>query len=546
LSPVTIRRQHGDRRPPIATTSEIELRDLTAHGLHPGGRIWWNPTTPLLYTHALRREEGALAHGGPLVVDTGKFTGRSPKDKFVVREPGSEDRIWWGDVNQPFSERNFAHLREKVTSYLEGEDVYVVDAYAGADPKHRIRVRVITDRPYHALFARTLFITPPEEDLAGFEPDALVLHAPAVEADPDEDGTRTGTFVVLHPSRREVLIGGTFYAGEIKKSIFTLMNDQLPLDGVLPMHCSANVGEAGDVAVFFGLSGTGKTTLSADPERRLIGDDEHGWGDNGIFNIEGGCYAKVIHLSSEAEPEIYRTTRTFGTILENVIVDERGRLDLDDDSKTENTRAAYKLERISNALPTKMAGHPANVVFLTADAFGILPPLARLSYEQARYYFLSGFTAKLAGTEIGVTEPQPTFSTCFGAPFLPQPPELYARMLGAKLEQHGPHVWLVNTGWTGGPFGEGHRMPIEATRALLHAALGGALTDVAYRIDDVFGFEVPVSVPGVDESLLDPRSTWRDPGAYDRKARELAQMFRENFERFPEVDPAVAAAGPRA
>jgi phosphoenolpyruvate carboxykinase (ATP) len=433
-----------------------------------------------------------------------------------------------------------------VTSYLEGEDVYVVDAYAGADPKHRIRVRVITDRPYHALFARTLFITPPEEELAGFEPDALVLHAPAVEADPDEDGTRTGTFVVLHPSRREVLIGGTFYAGEIKKSIFTLMNDLLPLDGVLPMHCSANVGDAGDVAVFFGLSGTGKTTLSADPERQLIGDDEHGWGDNGIFNIEGGCYAKVIHLSSEAEPEIYRTTRTFGTILENVIVDERGRVDLDDDSKTENTRAAYKLERISNALRTKMAGQPSNVVFLTADAFGILPPIARLSYDQARYYFLSGFTAKLAGTEIGVTEPQPTFSTCFGAPFLPQPPEVYSRLLGEKLERHRPHVWLVNTGWTGGPFGEGHRMPIDATRSLLHAALGGALAGVAYRTDDVFGFEVPVSVPGVDASLLDPRSTWRDPGAYDGKARELAQMFRENFERFPEVDPAVAAAGPRA
>jgi phosphoenolpyruvate carboxykinase (ATP) len=521
------------------------LRDLAAHGLNPGGRIWWNPTTPLLYTHALRREDGVLAHGGPLVVDTGKFTGRSPKDKFVVRERESEDRIWWGDVNQPISESNFGHLREKVTSYLDGEDLYVVDAFAGADPKHRIRVRVITDRPYHALFARTLFITPSEEELSSFEPDALVLHAPAVEADPDEDGTRTGTFVVLHPSRREVLIGGTFYAGEIKKSIFTLMNDLLPLDGTLPMHCSANVGEAGDVAVFFGLSGTGKTTLSADPERQLIGDDEHGWGDNGIFNVEGGCYAKVIHLSSEAEPEIYRTTRTFGTILENVIVDERGRLDLDDDSKTENTRAAYKLERISNALRTKMAGHPSNVVFLTADAFGILPPIARLSYDQARYYFLSGFTAKLAGTEIGVTEPQPTFSTCFGAPFLPQPPEVYSRLLGEKLQRHRPRVWLVNTGWTGGPFGEGHRMPIGATRSLLHAALGGGLVHARYRTDDVFGFEVPVSVPGVDTSLLDPRATWREPAAYDRKARELAQMFRQNFERFPDVDPAVAAAGPR-
>ena len=372
-----------------------------------------------------------------------------------------------------------------------------------------------------------------------------MLHAPTVESDPEADSTRTGTFVVLHPSRKEVLIGGTFYGGEIKKSIFTVMNDLLPLSGVLSMHCSANVGEAGDVAIFFGLSGTGKTTLSADPDRQLIGDDEHGWGDNGVFNIEGGCYAKVIKLSSEAEPEIFRTTRTFGTILENVVMNERGRLDLDDDSKTENTRAAYKLERISNALRTKMAGHPSNVVFLTADAFGILPPLARLDYDQARFYFLSGFTAKLAGTELGVTEPQPTFSTCFGAPFLPQPPEVYARMLGEKLERHRPRVWLVNTGWTGGPFGEGHRMPIQATRALLHAALERRLEHVEFRRDSVFGFQVPLSVPGVERRLLDPRATWRDPEAYDRKAAELARMFHANFEKFEGVDPAVAAAGPR-
>jgi phosphoenolpyruvate carboxykinase (ATP) len=521
-------------------------RDLAAHGLNPGGHVWWNPTTPMLYTHALRREEGKLAHGGPLVVDTGRFTGRSPQDKFVVREPDSEDRIWWGSVNQPISEDNFERVRAKVAAHLEAADIYVVDAFAGADPKHRIRVRVVTDRPYHALFARTLFIRPNEQELNGFRPDALVLHAPMVEADPEEDATRTGTFILLHPSRREVVIGGTFYAGEIKKSIFTVMNDLLPLQGVLPMHCSANVGEEGDVAIFFGLSGTGKTTLSADPERQLIGDDEHGWGDNGVFNIEGGCYAKVINLSSEAEPEIFRTTRTFGTILENVVVDERGRLDLDDDSKTENTRAAYRLERISNALRTKMAGHPENVVFLTADAFGILPPLARLTFTQARYYFLSGFTAKLAGTEIGVTEPQPTFSTCFGAPFLPQPPEVYSQMLGEKLEAHRPRVWLVNTGWTGGPFGEGHRMPIQATRALLHAALEGRLDRVEYRNDPVFGFEVPVWVPGVQRSLLDPRRTWRDPDAYDRKAAELAQMFRDNFQKFADAPPDVAAAGPHA
>jgi phosphoenolpyruvate carboxykinase (ATP) len=520
---------------------------LGLHGLDPDRRIYWQPTTALLYAHALARGEGRLAEGGPLVVDTGRFTGRSPKDKFVVREPGSEDRIWWGTVNKPLSEEQFEGLRSKVVSHLESQDLYVVDAFAGADTAHRIAVRVVTDRPYHALFAKTMFIEPTQDELEEFEPEALVLHAPEVEADPEEDGTRTGTFVVLHPTRAEVLIGGTFYGGEIKKSIFTLMNDRLPLEGVLPMHCSANVDEHGRVAIFFGLSGTGKTTLSADPERSLIGDDEHGWGDSGIFNIEGGCYAKVIRLSAEAEPEIYRTTQTFGTILENVIVDENGVLDLDDASKTENTRAAYKLERIGNALPTKQAGHPSAVIMLTADAFGILPPLARLSRAQAMFYFLSGYTAKVAGTEIGVTEPQATFSTCFGAPFLPQEPAVYARMLGEKLTAH-PHatVWLVNTGWTGGSFGEGHRMPIAATRGLLRAALEEGLRSAEYRVDPVFGFEVPVSVPGVDDELLDPRSTWREPQAYDRKARELARMFRDNFEQFVEAAGwEVAAAGPR-
>jgi phosphoenolpyruvate carboxykinase (ATP) len=465
----------------------------------------------------------------------------------VVEEPGSESRICWGTVNQPLSEEHFEGLREKVVDHLERQDLYVVDAFAGADPAHRIAVRVITDRPYHALFAKTMFIDPTAEELEEFEPDALVLHAPAVEADPDEDGTRTGTFIVLHPGRTEVLIGGTFYAGEIKKSIFTVMNDRLPLEGVFPMHCSANVDDVGRVAIFFGLSGTGKTTLSADPERSLIGDDEHGWGDSGIFNFEGGCYAKVIRLSPEAEPEIYETTHTFGTILENVVVDENGVLDLDDASKTENTRAAYKLEQIGNALPEKRAGHPSAVVMLTADAFGILPPIARLTRDQAMFFFLSGYTAKVAGTEIGVTEPQATFSTCFGAPFLPQPPAVYARMLGEKLDAHqDATVWLVNTGWTGGPFGEGHRMPIAATRALLRAALDGDLRSVEYRTDPVFGFEVPVSVPDVDDALLDPRSTWRDPEAYDRKSRELARMFRDNFEQFADsAGDAVASAGPR-
>ena len=465
----------------------------------------------------------------------------------MVEEPGSESRICWGTVNQPLSEEHFDGLREKVVDHLERQDLYVVDAFAGADPAHRISVRVITDRPYHALFAKTMFIDPTAEELESFEPDALVLHAPAVEADPAENGTRSGTFVVLHPGRTEVLIGGTYYAGEIKKSIFTVMNDRLPLEGVFPMHCSANVDDNGRVAIFFGLSGTGKTTLSADPERSLIGDDEHGWGDSGIFNFEGGCYAKVVRLSPEAEPEIYKTTHTFGTILENVVVDENGVLDLDDASKTENTRAAYKLEQIGNALPAKRAGHPSAVVMLTADAFGILPPIARLTRDQAMFFFLSGYTAKVAGTEIGVTEPQATFSTCFGAPFLPQEPAVYARMLGQKLDAHpAATVWLVNTGWTGGPFGEGHRMPIAATRALLRAALDGDLGSVEYSTDPVFGFEVPVSVPGVDDALLDPRSTWHDPDAYDRKARELARMFRNNFEQFAQsAGDAVTAAGPR-
>jgi phosphoenolpyruvate carboxykinase (ATP) len=527
-----------------ATSTETLLE---RHGIVAAGRVIHNPTTAQLYTHALLRGDGKLAHGGALVVDTGRFTGRSPQDKFVVDEPGSTERIWWGDVNHPLSESHFEGLRGKVVEHLAGQEtLYVVDHFAGANPDHRIGVRVVTASPYHALFAKTMFIVPSARELAEFEVGSLVLHAPEIEAGPDEDGTRTGTFVVLHPSRSEVLIGGTFYAGEIKKSIFTVMNDRLPLEGVLPMHCSANVGEDGRVAVFFGLSGTGKTTLSADPDRALIGDDEHGWSSSGVFNIEGGCYAKVIRLSAEAEPQIWRTTRTFGTILENVAVDERGVIDLDDDSKTENTRAAYKLERIANALPTKRAGHPSSVVFLAADAFAVLPPIARLSRDQAMYWFLSGFTAKLAGTELGVTEPQPTFSTCFGAPFLPQPPATYARMLGEKLDRHGASVWLVNTGWTGGPFGVGHRMPIAATRGLLHAALSGALDDASFRTDPVFGFEVPVSVPGVDRKLLDPRSTWADAEAYDRKAEELAAMFRENFTaKFAaDVDPAVAAAGP--
>jgi phosphoenolpyruvate carboxykinase (ATP) len=534
-------------RRPVATTAEqIDLRE---HGIEPGGTVFRNSTTSVLYEHALARGEARIAEGGPFAVDTGVHTGRSPKDKFAVREPESEDRIWWGTVNNELSLEHFEGLRAKVTEYLGGLDtLYVVDAFAGADPKHRIALRVVTSMPYHALFSSTMFITPTAQELEGFSPQAVVLHAPAFEASPEEDGTRTGTFSIFHPTRREILIGGTFYAGEIKKSIFTLLNDSLPLEGVLPMHCSANVGDDGDVAIFFGLSGTGKTTLSADQERRLIGDDEHGWGDSGVFNFEGGCYAKTINLSAEAEPEIYAASTMFGTVLENVVIDENGFLDFADDSRTENTRSAYKLEKIPNALPTKMAGHPTNVVFLAADAFAVLPPIARLDDNQALYYFLSGYTSKLAGTEIGVTEPEPTFSACFGHPFLPQPPAVYSKQLGEKLAKHKPSVWLINTGWTGGPsepIGDGHRMPIQATRALLHGALSGRLHDVEFRIDDTFGFEVPVSLPGVDSALLDPRSTWPDPAAYDAKAAELAEMFRKNFEKFADAGPEVVSAGPK-
>ncbi len=519
---------------------------LAAHGLRVAGRVLRNPSTSQLYTAALDRGEAVLAEDGPLVVDTGRFTGRSPKDKFIVREPGSEDRIWWSDTNGEISEEHFDGLRAKVVARLEKNELYVIDAFCGADPNHRLAVRVLTTHPYHALFAKTMFIEPAAAELVGFEPDVLVLHEPEVEADPAQDGTRTEVFICLHPSRGEILIGGTFYGGEIKKSVFTLMNDRLPLEGVMPMHCSANVSRDGqDVAVFFGLSGTGKTTLSADPERLLIGDDEHGWGDEGVFNFEGGCYAKTIRLSAEAEPEIWSAVHSFGTVLENVAVDERGVLDLDDDSKTENNRAAYKLERIANALPAKRAGHPRSVIFLAADAFGILPPIARLSREQALFFFLSGYTSKLAGTELGVTEPQPTFSTCFGAPFWPQRPTVYANLLGEKLDRHTASVWLINTGWTGGPFGEGHRMPIQATRALLGAVLSGELADVEFRTDPVFGFAVPVGAPGVDDSLLDPRSTWADPEAYDRKASELAQMFVDNFaQQHADAPPEVAAAAP--
>jgi phosphoenolpyruvate carboxykinase (ATP) len=519
---------------------------LDAHGIAATGTVVWNATAPELYEHAIHRGEGVVAEGGPLVVSTGAHTGRAPKDKFVVKEPGSDARIWWGNVNQPFEEVGFDALRTRLTDYLAGRDLFVVDAFAGAHPRHRLALRVVTDSAWHALFARTMFIVPEDDEFAHHKPEALVIHAPGFQAEPERDGTRAANFVVLHPTKQEVIIGGTQYAGEIKKSIFTLMNDRLPLKGVLSMHCSANVSTDGRVAVFFGLSGTGKTTLSTDATRPLIGDDEHAWGDDGVFNIEGGCYAKVIGLSPTAEPEIFRTTHMFGTVLENVVMDPLSRrLDLDDGSITENTRGAYPLESIDNAHPPKRAGHPSVIVMLTADAFGVLPPIAKLTHAQAMYHFLAGYTAKVAGTEVGITEPQTTFSACFGAPFLPQRPAVYAHMLGELIEEHNVSAWLVNTGWTGGSYGIGHRMPIAATRTLVRAAVSGELDPAPTRTDPTFGFEVPLEVHGVSKELLDPRSTWADPAKYDETAARLAGEFASHFHVFAgDVSPEVAAAGP--
>jgi phosphoenolpyruvate carboxykinase (ATP) len=501
---------------------------LDAHGIEASGSVWWNLPVAALYEHAITAGDGELARGGSIVVSTGAHTGRAPKDKFVVREPGSEDRVWWGP-NQEIDEAHFLGLRARLREHLGSGAIYVIDAFAGAEPANRLSLRLVTESAWHALFARSLFIEPTDEQLAEHRPEAVVLHAPTLTADPATDGTRAPNFVILHLTEQQILIGGTEYAGEIKKSIFTLMNDRLPNQGVLPMHCSANVGTDGRVAVFFGLSGTGKTTLSTDSTRPLIGDDEHGWSDEGVFNIEGGCYAKVIKLSPEAEPEIYATTRMFGTVLENVVMDPVSRrLDLDDPSNTENTRAAYPLASIPNTVPDKRAGHPSTIVMLTADAFGVLPPIARLTPEEAMRMFLAGYTAKVAGTEVGVIEPQATFSSCFGAPFLPQPPSVYAELLRERIKEHGASAWLVNTGWTGGPYGTGSRMPISATRAIIRAALSGELDDAPTRTDPNFGFEVPTEVPGVDAALLDPRGTWADGEAYDAAAKDLATRIQEH------------------
>jgi len=521
-----------------------DLRDLVRVA-----RPHWNLGAAQLYEETLRRGEGALAEGGALVCRTGQHTGRSPNDKFVVRDEASAPQVAWGKVNQPLEPAQFDLLAQDIAAALEGKDVFVLDAYAGADPEYRLPIRVITEQAWHNLFARNLFI--PERDperRAHHAPEFTVVSAPSFQADPGRHGTRTGVFIVLSFTRRLVLIGGTSYAGEIKKSIFTVMNYLLPLRRVLSMHCSANVGAAGDVALFFGLSGTGKTTLSSDPARGLIGDDEHGWSDRGIFNIEGGCYAKTIRLARDLEPQIYGTTQRFGTVLENVVLDPATRaLDFDADRFTENTRAAYPIAFIDNHVADGRGGHPRHIVMLTADAFGVLPPIARLTPDAAMYHFLSGYTAKVAGTEKGVTEPKATFSTCFGAPFLPLAPQVYASLLGEKIARHQVHVWLVNTGWSGGPYGVGQRISLAHTQTLIDAALSGQLDAATYRTDRVFNLSVPTTVPSVPASILTPRDTWRDPAAYDAQATKLARMFVENFTAFEaSVTAAVRAAGPRA
>jgi phosphoenolpyruvate carboxykinase (ATP) len=506
----------------------------------------WNLPTPTLYEEALKRNEAMLAHLGPLVVRTGHFTGRSPNDKFIVDEPTSRGCVWWGDVNRPINEERFDELHRRMASYLQGKDVFVQDCYCGADPNFRLSVRIITQYAWHSLFVRNMFILPEPAELATFEPEFVVIDCPGFHAFPEVDKTNSDTFILVNFAKKLVLIGGTEYAGEIKKSVFTAMNYFLPFEEVLPMHCSANYGPESDVALFFGLSGTGKTTLSADNSRTLIGDDEHGWSKNGIFNFEGGCYAKVINLSPEAEPEIYQTTRRFGTILENIGIDtDTRRIDLQDATLTENTRAAYPITHIHNATRTGMGDHPKNIIFLTADAFGVLPPVSKLTPEQTMYHFISGYTAKVAGTERGVTEPKATFSTCFGAPFMAQHPSVYADLLGQMIDEHNVKCWMLNTGWTGGSFGVGQRIKLAYTRAMVNAILNGELDQVEYTRDPIFRLLVPTSCPGVPDEILLSRNTWQDPAAYDRQAQELANMFANNFTQFADhVSETIRAAGP--
>jgi phosphoenolpyruvate carboxykinase (ATP) len=521
--------------------------DLSALGITNVGSVFHNRSTPALYEEAIRRREGALSHLGPLVVRTGQYTGRSAKDKFIVSEPSSEDKVWWGDHNKPFDPEHFERLKIRLQAYLQGRDVFVQDCYAGADPEYRLKLRVVTETAWHSMFARDMFLREFDPDvLARFEPDFVVIHCPQFHAIPEVDHTRSEAFILLNFVQRLVVIGGTSYAGEIKKAVFTVMNYLLPQRGVLGMHCSANQGPEGDVAIFFGLSGTGKTTLSAEAGRALIGDDEHGWSERGVFNFEGGCYAKVIRLSPEAEPEIYETTRRFGTILENVSMDHATRrLDLDDDTLTENSRAAYPITHLPNIVRSGMGGQPRNVIMLTCDAFGVLPPIAKLTPAQAMYHFISGYTAKVAGTERGVTEPTATFSPLFGAPFMALHPTVYADLFGKLIAANDVDCWLVNTGWTGGAYPAGERISIGYSRALVHAATSGELAGVRFTRDPVFGLDVPEHCPGVPDELLRPRDTWSDPIAYDAKADELAKRFTANFGAYEDEAAAdVRAAGP--
>jgi phosphoenolpyruvate carboxykinase (ATP) len=526
-----------------------DFHSLELHGIYNVGNVNWNPSTPCHYEEVVRRREGLVAHLGPIVVRTGDHTGRSPNDKFIVREPQSENKVWWSKWNRAFEPDRFDALYYRLLAYLQGKDIFVQDCYAGTDPDYQIPIRVITENAWHNLFARNIFVQIKEAAvLRKHVPDFTVINVPRFHASPEVDGTNSEAFVIVNFGKKLLLVGGTSYAGEIKKSVFTLMNYLLPQEQVLSMHCSANVGRKGDVALFFGLSGTGKTTLATDPERRLIGDDEHGWSDQGIFNFEGGCYAKVIRISREAEPDIYECTRKFGAILENVAIDaQTRRIDLDDDRLTENTRAAYPISHIPNSVPSGVGGHPKSLIMLTSDAFGLMPPVARLTPEQAVYHFLSGYTAKLPGLEKGSgAEPQATFSPCFGAPFIALPPTIYAKLLGEKVTKYKVDCWLVNTGWTGGPFGAGKRMPIAYSRAIVRAVLEGALGKVPTEQDPVFGLHVPTSCLGVPAEVLNPRNTWEDGNAYDAKAKELAAAFNENFKQLAGgVSSGVRDAAPR-
>ena len=521
---------------------------LQAQGIETRATLHWNLVTARLIETAVARGEGKLSADGPLVVETGEHTGRSAQDKFMVRDDETRDTVWWGKTNKPMSPDDFAALKADFFAALgQKEDPFVQDLYGGSQPEHRVRVRVVTELAWHNLFIRTMLVRPEEHELREFAAEYTIIDLPSFRADPARHGCRSSTVIAVNMTEKLILIGGTRYAGEMKKSVFGLLNYLLPTTGVMPMHCSANMGADGSTAVFFGLSGTGKTTLSADARRTLIGDDEHGWSDTAVFNFEGGCYAKMIRLSPEAEPEIFATTKRFGTVLENVVMDPVTRqLDLNDSSLAENSRGAYPIDFIPNASKDNMGGVPRNIVMLTADAYGILPPIAKLTPEQAMYHFLSGYTARVAGTEIGVTEPDATFSTCFGAPFMPRHPSVYGNLLKERIAKGGVDCWLVNTGWTGGKYGVGHRMPIKATRALLNAALDGSLNQVEFRTDPNFGFQVPVSVPGVDGAILNPRDTWADKAAYDATAAKLVDLFNENFQQFADhVDEGVRVAAPK-